>query len=151
MENKLKKISIILTIIFITSLCLDLLLNISYKYFNGYYLLFLALIFAITVLSVYSYFIISDISKNKFFYLKSLNYLATVIGFITFIYWTFIKPDALHLLFPTYTILFVFFNNLLMSVIYYIKKTGNKYIYYQWFLMLISILIYLFLPKIFYF
>jgi hypothetical protein len=148
MENKIKKSAIILTILFIFFLGIDLLLKISIKYFNGYYLLFLSVLFGLAVFSIYTFFILSDIKLNRFKHLKSINYTATIVGMLTFIYWTFIKPDALHLLFPAYTVIFIFFNNLIMSFVYFKWKTGGKYFYDQWLLIITSILIYVFLPKI---
>lgn len=145
----MKKAAIILTTLFVFFLLIDLKFKLSIKYFNGYYILFLNILFGLTLISIFSFFVLSDIKLNKFKHLKFLNYMATGIGMLTYIYWTFIKPDALYLLFPAYTVFFIFFNNLIMSIIYYKWKTGGKYILDQWLLLFASILIYIFLPKFF--
>lgn len=148
MENKIKKAAIILTTLFVFFLVIDLKFKLSIKYFNGYYILFLSILFGITLISIFAFLLLSDIKLNKFKHLKFLNYMATGVGMLTYTYWTFIKPDALHLLFPAYTVFFIFLNNLIMSIIYYKWKTGGKYILDQWLLLFASILIYFFLPKI---
>jgi hypothetical protein len=145
--NALKKIAIISTSILI----LDYILircNLLNHDRRGYMMIFEFILFCISVFSIFSYFILSDIKLNRFKHLKLLNYIATTVGMLTYIYWTFIKPDALHLLFPAYTVIFIFFNNLIMSFIYYKWKTGLKYIYDQWLLIITSIIIYIFLPKL---
>lgn len=145
--KKIKNISIISGLIFFTSFVLSY-LNVFKNDLTGYKGLFEFIVLSIFMLSTLILFIKLDIKLDKFVYLKSLNYLALIIGLSTFIYWGFIKSDAFYLLFPAYTVIFMICNNILMSIIYLAKNTGKKYIYMEWIILTGSICIYLLLPKL---
>lgn len=143
----LKNISIISGLIFL------LLFNLVYNNIinhdkTGYLNLFEFISLFLFILSTLILLIKLDIKLGKFFYLKILNYLALLIGLSTFVYWAFIEPHYLYLLFPAYTVIFMICNNILMSIIYFVKNTGKKYIFMEWIILVSSICIYLFLPKL---
>lgn len=148
MENKIKKTAIFTGVLFVILLLLDLWFKISIDISNTLYLPFLSLILIIFILSTLILFIILDMKNEKFVYLKALNYIALTIGLSTFVYWGFIKPDAWGLIFTAYTVVFMICNNVLMSIIYFVKNIGKKYILMEWLVLAISICIYLLLPKL---
>ncbi|MFV5687460.1 hypothetical protein ACM55M_02405 [Flavobacterium sp. ZT3R25] len=151
MEKTIKKLKIIFLVtglLTILTIVFDLLLHISIKDQSGLYLVTTAFFSFVFLATLYIYFIMSDININEFKYLKILNIIATLIGLSTFLYFGFIEQHALYLLYPAYTIIFIIVNNIVMSFIFWFKKTGFKYIFNQWILLILSIIIYFFTHKL---
>lgn len=145
--KKIRNISIVSGLILFSSFVLsyDIVLKPDLA---GYKSLFEFILFITFIMSTLILFIKLDIKLDKFVYLKTLNYIALFIGLSIFIYWGFIKPDVWGLIFTAYTVIFMICNNVLMSIIYFVKNTGKKYIFMEWIILAISICIYLLLPKL---
>ncbi|UQD55674.1 hypothetical protein [Flavobacterium sp. K5-23] len=140
----LKKIFIVAGLSSILLIILDLLFKISIQNTNGIYLASATLMFILFLTSLYLFFILSDIQKNKFIYLSWLNFILQILSLTFFIYWGIIESDALAFLYPAYFAIATIFNLIVMSIIYIIKKTGGKYFYKDWlyFLGLIALFVF---------
>jgi hypothetical protein len=127
-----KKIAVVTGLLSIILIISDLLFKISIVNINGIYIAFTSLIAILFLISLYSFFIFSDIKKDNFICLSKLNHIALFTALLFFIYWGIIYPDALAFLFPSYFVIFTIINLLIMSIIYLIKKTGGKYFFKEW-------------------
>ncbi|WP_426062564.1 hypothetical protein [Flavobacterium sp. DSP2-3-1] len=99
---------------------------------KGYLMAFETILFFIFIVSLYSFFILSDIQKDKFIYLSWFNYILLIASLLSFSYWGIIYQDALALLFPAYFAIMTMINLIVMSIVYLIKKTGRQYFFKDW-------------------
>lgn len=128
-----RKVFIITGLFSILLIILDLLFKISLKNTNGIYIAFTSLLIILFVISLYLFFILSDIKKDKFFFLRYVNYILLMVSFIFFIIWGIIYPDPLAFLYPTYFAFISIFNLIVMSIIRQIKGTGVEYdLFKEW-------------------
>ena len=111
---------------------IDYFFNLMYFDTKGYFGAFQFLMFSIFTLSLYLFFISSDIKKDKFIYLSWLNYILLIASLLSFSYWGIIYQDALALLFPAYFAIMTIINLIVMSIVYLIKKTGRQYFFKDW-------------------
>lgn len=111
---------------------IDYFFNLMYFDTKGYFGAFQFLMFSIFTLSLYLFFISSDIKKDKFIYLSWLNYILLIASLLSFSYWGIIYQDALALLFPAYFAIMTIINLIVMSIVYLIKKTGGQYFFKDW-------------------
>lgn len=111
---------------------IDYYFNLMHFDTKGYFGAFQFLLFSIFILSLYTFFVFTDIKKDNFICLSKLNHIALFTALLFFIYWGIIYPDALAFLFPSYFVIFTIINLLIMSIIYLIKKTGGKYFFKEW-------------------
>jgi hypothetical protein len=117
---------------------------------KGYLMVFEALVFCVFIVSLYTFFILSDISSNKFTYLGWLHTVSILMSLAFFIYWGIIYPNSLAFLYPAYIGIFSIFNLLLMSIIYSFKKTGDKYFLKHWisfFALIVFYIVYIIIKK----
>lgn len=127
-----RKVFITTGVLSVLLIILDLLFRISFVNTNGIFIAFTSLMIILFLISLYLFFIFLDIKKNKFICLSKLNHIALIAALLFFIYWGIIYPDALAFLFPAYFAIFTILNLLVMSIIYLIKGTGDKYFYKEW-------------------
>lgn len=113
---------------------IDYFFNVMYFDAKGYFGAFQFLIFLMFVLSLYLFFIFSDIEKDKFICLKRLNYFGFIVLILISGYWFFNynNPRDAIVYFVIYFYIFVFVNLILMTIIYEIKKTGGHYFLKEW-------------------
>lgn len=111
---------------------IDYFFNLMYFDTKGYFGAFQFLMFSIFTLSLYLFFISSDIKKDKFIYLSWLNYILLIASLLSFSYWGIIYQVALALLFPAYFAIMTIINLIVMSIVYLIKKTGGQYFFQDW-------------------
>ncbi len=144
-----KQLSILKKIFVISGLLtVSFLLSYNYRIFQFYQNELTTLVFIFPMLvfpvSMYLYFIFKDINKNNFIYLKKLNYFGFLVFILVSIYWFLVYKnpyDAIAYFF-VYFIVFSFVNLIIMSIIFLLKKTGDKYFYKEWLLIIVPILIY---------
>ncbi|WP_426090497.1 hypothetical protein [Flavobacterium sp. DSR3-2] len=111
---------------------IDYFFNLMYFDTKGYFAAFQFLMFSIFTLSLYLFFISSDIKKDKFIYLSWLNYILLIASLLSFSYWGIIYQDTLALLFPAYFAIMTIINLIVMSIVYLIKKTRDQYFFKDW-------------------
>ena len=110
---------------------------------KGYLMAFETILFFIFVVSLYSFFILSDIQKNKFIYLSWLNYILQILSLTFFIYWGIIKPDFWVIIYLAYFAIGNVFNLIIMTIIFELKKTGGEYFIKDWLLFVGLIVFYI--------
>ncbi|WP_426065371.1 hypothetical protein [Flavobacterium sp. DSP2-3-1] len=135
----MEKYIVLLKKTFLISGSLSILLALVDYYFNlmhfdtkGYFGAFQFLLFSIFILSLYIFFILSDIKKEKFVFLRYFNYTLILVSFSFFIIWGVIYPDPLAFLYPAYFGILNVFNLIVMTIIYQIKRTGGDSIFKEW-------------------
>jgi hypothetical protein len=148
MKNMIKKTAVFTGVLFVILLLLDLWFKISIDITNTLYLPFLFLVLITFIISTLILFVKLDIKLEKFVYLKVLNYFILFIGFLTFLYWGFIKPDFWGLIFTAYSIGLLIINTMIISVVYIIKKIDKSFVIKQWLLIIFMVLFYLFTHRI---
>jgi len=113
---------------------IDYFFNLMYFDTKGYFGAFQFLILLIFILSLYLFFIFSDIKKDQFVCLKRLNYFGFIVLLLVSCYWffNFNNPRDAIVYFVIYFYTFVFANLILMSIIHLIKRTEGIYFYKNW-------------------
>ena len=106
-------------------------------------IVFDALLLSVFIASLYLFFVIADIKKNKFFYLGGLNYLIFLFLVVTFFYWGIINTNGWGLVYSAYMAIFVFLNLVVMSIVFFLRKTGTNFFYRQWLIFLGIVLLYI--------
>ncbi len=121
----------LLTIILIV---LDLLFKISLTDISGIYTAFTSLVAILFFVSLYVFFVLSDVLKNRFVYLSRLNYFVFGLLLLISSYWIFNFDDArLGIAYTViYFFIFIFVNLVLMTIVYQIKRTGGDSIFKEW-------------------
>lgn len=138
-----KRLFITTGLLSILLIVIELIFKISFTNTNGLYIACSGLILILFSTSIYSFFILSDIKKKKFIYLRSINYILLITSFLFFIYWGILYPNALAFLYPSYLAILTIFNLIVMSVIYYLQKTGGRYFFKDWLLFIVLIAFYI--------
>ncbi len=129
-----RKVFIITGLFSILLIILDLLFKISVKNTNGLYIAFTSLMIILFVISLYLFFIFSDIKKDQFVCLKRLNYFGFIVLLLVSGYWFFNynNPRDAIVYFVIYFYIFAFANLIIMTIIYLIKRTEGKYFFKNW-------------------
>jgi len=126
---------------------LELLFKISFINTNGIYIAFTTLVAILFLISLYLFFILYDINKKKFTYLKKLNFISILSSFLVFLLFGIrgvISSYYLGIYISFFLLLFAFVNLVIMSLIYLIKRTDTEYhIFKEWlyFLGLIAVFV----------